>query len=296
MRRISILFLLTIVVSLGVRGQEDSLRVVTTPVLSPLIMDYLRDTVLLNMPGDNQFDEASPLETNKMTYSFLPPKKEKNFFNTTYSKFIIPSAMISYGLLAQWSDGLQELDKSTHHEITEHYNNDFPIDDYMQYSSYAAYYMLDLCGVKAKHSFRDRTIVLAASYAIMGITVQSMKKGFGVERPDGSSKTSFPSGHTATAFLGAHLLFREYKDVSPWIGIAGYASATTVGALRVRNKKHWVSDVVAGAGVGILSAEVGYLLLPVFQKVLGLKNQDKSLVIIPTVTTEGGGVGLAYTF
>ena len=72
--------------------------------------------------------------------------------------------------------------------------------------------------------------------------------------------------------------------------------ATATGAMRVFNKKHWVSDVVAGAGIGILSAEVGYMLLPVWHNVLGIKNNDKSLVIVPIVSTESAGVGLAYTF
>ncbi len=98
------------------------------------------------------------------------------------------------------------------------------------------------------------------------------------------------------AFTGAHILFKEYRDVSPWIGIAGYGVATATGALRVLNKKHWVSDVIIGTRVGILSTEMGYRLLPVMHKVLGIKNKSTNLAIIPACSTNQLGVGVFYTF
>jgi membrane-associated phospholipid phosphatase len=212
------------------------------------------------------------------------------------SQFIIPAILISYGLIAQKSTMLRALDKNTHYEMTRHFQGRFRIDDYMQFAPYAAYYALDMAEWKARHNARDRTIVLITSLAIMTGTVTAIKNDSGVERPDRSSRTSFPSGHTATAFLGAHLLFHEYKDVSPWIGIAGYASATTVACLRVRNRRHWVSDVVAGAGIGILSAEAGRLLLPVFYNIAGMNSRTKNLLIAPAASVDSYGVGLAYSF
>ena len=84
-----------------------------------------------------------------------------------------------------------------------------------------AVYGLNLCGVKGRHSFTDRTIILATAYALMGITVNTFKMTASVERPDGSSRNSFPSGHTATAFMGAEFLRKEYWDVSsfPPVGL-----------------------------------------------------------------------------
>ncbi len=76
----------------------------------------------------------------------------------------------------------------------------------------AAVYGLNLAGIKGKNNFRDRTMILATSYLIMGLTVESLKSITRVERPDGSSRNSFPSGHTATAFMGAEFLWQEYKD------------------------------------------------------------------------------------
>lgn len=191
---------------------------------------------------------------------------------------------------------MQDLDHSTNHEIHEHYLGSLHIDDYSQFAPAVAVYGLDLFGIKAKHNFRDRTFIMTTSHILMLTTVQTIKRTTNIERPDGSNKHSFPSGHTATAFVGAHILFKEYKDVSPWIGIAGYTIATGTGVLRVTNKKHWISDVVTGAGIGMLSVEIAYMLLPVFHDVLGVKNSNKSLVIAPSFGSGTYGVGLAYTF
>ena len=78
--------------------------------------------------------------------------------------------------------------------------------------------------------------------------------------PDGTDNKSFPSGHTAAAFAGAAVLDKEYRKVSPWISVAGYAVATTVAVDRVcRNHHHW-HDVAAGAAIGLLSTEAAYWL------------------------------------
>lgn len=75
-------------------------------------------------------------------------------------------------------------------------------------------------------------------------------------RPDGSNNKSFPSGHTATAFMAATMLHKEYGGRSPWYSIAGYSMATVTGVSRMLNNKHWLSDVLVGAGIGILGVSV----------------------------------------
>lgn len=236
---------------------------------------------------------ASPYD--EMTFNIGKPKKS-SFFNSSYSRYIIPAALISYGVGVHMNKSLREIDLSTNHEVGEHLSQPIPYDDYMQFAPAVAVYGLDFMGIKAKHNLRDRTMIMATSYLIMGAAVQTMKSTTHVARPDGSNMKSFPSGHTATAFVGAHILFKEYKDTSPWIGISGYAVALATGTMRVLNKKHWVSDVATGAGIGILSAELGYALLPVWHHVFGIKDKTKSLVILPTVSSENLGVGLVYNF
>ena len=98
------------------------------------------------------------------------------------------------------------------------------------------------------------------SFALMGITICSIKSLAGVLRPDGSDFLSFPSGHTATAFTSACLLYKEYGPKSSWIGVAAFLPAFITGLSRQLNNRHWLSDVVGGAVIGILMVEVGYCL------------------------------------
>ena len=116
----------------------------------------------------------------------------------------------------------------------------------------------------------------------MGVTVNVTKNLTKVERPDGSARNSFPSGHTATAFMGAELLRREYWNVSPWIGIAGYAVAAGTGFFRIYNNRHWLTDVLAGAGVGILSVQAAYWLYPAISKTFFHKQYLKTHSYLPT--------------
>ena len=60
--------------------------------------------------------------------------------------------------------------------------------------------------------------------------------------------------------MAATMLYKEYKDLSPWVGIGAYSAATLVAIGRMMNNRHWLSDVLAGASIGIMSTEVGYLL------------------------------------
>ena len=95
-------------------------------------------------------------------------------------------------------------------------------------------------------------------------------------RPDGSDNHSFPSGHTATAFMTATMLNKEYGYKSPWIGVGAYSVATATGLMRMANNKHWLSDVLVGAGIGIMATEFGYWLADLIYKDKGLniKNRD----------------------
>jgi membrane-associated phospholipid phosphatase len=210
--------------------------------------------------------------------------------------FIVPSALVSYGIIAQFSPALHDFDRKVDRKISRSIHGKYIFDDYIQYLPYAGIYMPNLCGVKAKHNVLDRTLVLGASITICASAVQISKHTTRIARPDGSNKHSFPSGHTATAFLGAHILFREYKDVSPWIGIAGYGVAATTGVMRVTNRKHWLSDVFAGAGTGIISVELSYLMLPVWHRLFGLNGNANYLTINPLFLPNGFGFGISCVF
>ena len=113
------------------------------------------------------------------------------------------------------------------------------------------------------------------SYALMAVLVNGIKYSAKEMRPDGSTANSWPSGHTATAFVGASLLHKEYGLTrSPWWSVAGYGVATATGVMRVLNNRHWISDVMSGAGIGIMSTELGYALGDLFFKGKGLLRND----------------------
>lgn len=210
------------------------------------------------------------------------------------ANLVIPGLLISYGIIAQYTKPLVKMDMNIRSYVESAQFAKY--DDYFQYTPIVAVYALDMGGLKAKHNIRDRTIVMATSYLLMSATIQTMKHSINVQRPDGSNMKSFPSGHTATAFTGSHILFKEYKDSCPWIGVGAYAIATATGILRMTNNKHWLSDVITGAGIGILSAEIAYVILPTMHIGLGIKDDRKHLVILPSVGINQFGIGLSYTF
>lgn len=144
------------------------------------------------------------------------------------------------------------------------------VDDYLQYAPMAVMFGLKAGGVTSRSSWGRMLASDAFSAALMAGVVNTLKHTTKVERPDGSNNRSFPSGHTATAFMAATMLNKEYGHKSPWVGISAYGVATATGLMRMANNKHWLSDVLTGAGIGILSTEVGYYLADLIFKEKGL--------------------------
>ena len=132
------------------------------------------------------------------------------------------------------------------------------VDDYLQYAPWAAHLAMGACGVKGVSKNRWQVFTADALAAVMmAATVKGLKICVNRTRPNGEEE-SFPSGHTAKAFMGATLLAHEYGNRSIWIPIVGYAVATATGVMRVLNNWHYTSDVLVGAAVGILTAELAY--------------------------------------
>ncbi len=164
------------------------------------------------------------------------------------------------------------------------------IDNYIQYLPYAFGLGLGALGVKAQHRFVDRAIVVGISTLTLVAVTRTMKTVINSPRPDGSDAKSFPSGHTATAFTGAELVRMEYGW--GW-GICAYALSTGVGLLRMNNDKHWASDVIAGAGIGMLSAHVGEWLLNPTKRLFRM-----DVAVLPEYDpyTGAAGINLALKF
>lgn len=213
-----------------------------------------------------------------------------------YSQLIIPVTLIGVGIIGLESDWLKFQNREVRDELQENIDHRITADDFTQYIPMAAAYGINLCGVRGKHGYGDLTIILGTAYALMGTTVYAMKSASKVERPNGGARTSFPSGHTATAFMGAELLRREYRDVSPWIGIAGYTVAAGTGFFRMYNNRHWLTDVIAGAGIGILSVQAAYWLYPIITKTFFRKQYPKNTYISPYMSEYSTGVSCTITF
>ena len=155
------------------------------------------------------------------------------------------------------------------------------IDNVLEYLPTAAVFGLKMCGVEAESSWKRRLTVSVVSFGLNFAVTQGLKCAIHEKRPDGTDNKSFHSGHTAVAFCGATTLMHEYRKVSPWIGVAGYAVATGVAVDRVRRNRHHWYDVVAGAAIGTASAEAGYWI---GDKILGKKKKgtkDMSLSVAP---------------
>lgn len=211
---------------------------------------------------------------------------------------IIPAALITYGIIeTAMPEKVRLLNYAIGHEVQTHKPDKFTIDDATQYVPMASVYALNLVGIKGRNNFRDRTIILGMSAAFMGVTVNAVKYSVGKERPDRSGRNSFPSGHTAMAFMGAEFLWQEYRDVSIWYGIAGYTVAAGTGLFRMYNNKHWFGDVAAGAGIGILSTKLAYWLYPSVQRWLNIgdnntKRNRGDMSFLPYYN--GSQVGLSF--
>ncbi|MDR1984662.1 MAG: phosphatase PAP2 family protein [Prevotellaceae bacterium] len=210
----------------------------------------------------------------------------------------VPSLMMTYGIFSLKSKALIRVDNNTQYKVYKHnYLWHSHLDDYFQFSPALAAFTMKLAGVKSKHKLSDMIIIYALSNILETGIVHATKNITKRMRPDGSKNNSFPSGHTATAFVAAEFLHQEYKDKSVWISIGGYTMASLVGVSRILNDKHWVSDVVAGAGVGVISTKIVYWTYPYMQKMFKRKKGKKlQTFILPSYNNNALGLSFLHRF
>lgn len=232
--------------------------------------------------SDNVFPEDSvPQRMPIIDYKFNP------------KGLILPTSLIGVGLLGHAVDGMQDYKLFKRGEEP----NFIKIDDYMEWGLLGWVFVCDLMG-KENHKWTDQLFIIALAEGMNAIMVQGLKHNVGWIRPDGRPN-SFPSGHTANSFLGAHVAYKEFKDSSPALAYSGYAVATFVAASRLLRNRHWVADVIAGAGFGILSVELSYLIYFPLRNAIARSVNKKAinpLVIAPVMSGRSGGLYISYTF
>lgn len=233
--------------------------------------------------------------TPKMDFDFF---KSKTNPDTKPYKFMDDMTFVGVPLFV--AGIIAKSEKTAFKQQTKHSlltNFKTSIDDYTQYFGPALTLGLKLGGMEGRSDWPRFFASAAMSYGIMALLVNTIKYTAKEMRPDGSTANSWPSGHTATSFVGATILHKEYGLTrSPWFSVAGYGIATATGVMRVLNNRHWVSDVLSGAGIGILSGELAYALSDIFFKGKGLRRNDipgmASVIDHPSFFSISMGLGL----
>ena len=238
---------------------------------------------------------ASPTDTTHKYENLagtLLATKRPFFKSKGFRAAIVPAILIGYGASTINDHGLyssydaQKDIRTTFGSYRSH------IDDYLQFAPYFEIGGVLLAGVESRDDRLNLGLLVLKSELIMLSSVYLVKTLAGVQRPDSSNRLSFPSGHTAQAFLAASIVHTEFRDKSPWYGVGAYTIAVGVGAFRMINNKHWQSDVVAGAGFGILSAHLAYLS---HRNRWGRKAIGRDVSLAP-IWSPNGGSGLSMTW
>jgi len=268
-----------IAVALSVQASADNYQ-----DMEPLTLDVPEmKAELVDLPEQpaNRFERMAPTTSAKMDFDFF---KSKTNPGVKPYKFLDDMTFVGIPLFAAgWAlkgdkamfrvnQKAEKGGKKNTQLLTDFKTG---IDDYTQFFGPAMVVGLKLGGYEGRSDWPRLLASAGMSYAIMAGFVNVIKNTAKEMRPDGSSANSWPSGHTATAFVGATLLHKEYGLTrSPWWSVAGYGVATATGVMRVLNNRHWISDVMSGAGLGILSTELGYAIGDVLFKGKGLLRND----------------------
>ncbi len=244
---------------------------------------------------NNAVLSKSVFATEKKTYSYSFHNDSIHRFNFRYADkkrgltpYIAPALLITTGTIINF---MPDTKKRFRDFAQEHFPYDGNLDEYMIFAPIITVYSLHALGIKGENNFGNVTAIAIKSFMLNAMLTHGLKRWAGEERP-GGDLYSFPSGHTSKAFTLAHVLHKEYGEKSPWISIGAYSAATTVGVLRIAKDAHWISDVFAGAGIGILSTELIYLT----HQYKWDNEHIKRLDIFPFQVGRQKGLSLVYTF
>lgn len=208
--------------------------------------------------------------------------------------FIPPAALIAYGGASFFIKPVRNFDYYVHGRIERSAPNfNTKAESYFLFAPIAMVYGLNLVGVSGKNTFIDRTAILGLAGGFVGGSEFIFKYTTHRLRPNGADYYSFPSGHTGAAFMAAEFLAQEYSGKSPVYTVIGYGFAVTTGIFRMYNRDHWFSDVVAGAGFGILSTKAAYFIYPYLRNALThTDKKGRKAMIMPTY--QDGAPGLSF--
>lgn len=215
-------------------------------------------------------------------------------------RIAVPSVLVGIGVLAhspKYNETLCRAKQDMQHETQEVFRgfDAHGLDDYTRHVPLAMAYAMMATGHKGERTAVSFTLIYLLAHELDAGVVSNLKSLTAEPRPyNPNDFSSFPSSHTSQAFLTATLLHEQYGRQYPWLSVSGYAVAAATGAMRVLGNKHWATDVLAGAGIGFLSAETVWHLYPALTKMLPSRVAQK-LLLVPTYQA-GGGAGFALAF
>ncbi len=249
--------------------RTDTLKVISDDAFIP------PDTVL---PGQKKpFTESQRLEADNSRF---------------FKRAVIPAAvLIGVGVYTTGGRGI-----INSQDVFDYRTRVFPefatnADDFLMLAPLAALYGFNLVSSQNRHELSRQTLLLVSAGALTSAVVWPVKGLTDVDRPNGKPH-AFPSGHTAYAFTIATFMDKEFRHKSPWVSVVSYGLAGGTGVLRVLNNAHWMSDVLAGAGVGILSVNTVYWIHAKLTQGGGLNT-----AVVPVMLPNGSpGVGFHMQF
>jgi hypothetical protein len=212
-------------------------------------------------------------------------KKER----TLLHKSIVPLSLIGVGLAINNSQFEKNLETDLLDAVGPNYQTS--VDDYLMFVPIAQMYAADAFGMKAKNHWFDQTKYLFISNIISTGISELLKSTITKTRPDGEPE-SFPSGHSTIAFTNAAVLQNEFQETSVVYAYSGYAFATATGVFRMLNGKHYLSDVLVGAGIGIMVTQLVYHFEP-FKKFNPFK-KSKDISFFPQYKEKTYGFYFKY--
>jgi hypothetical protein len=134
------------------------------------------------------------------------------------------------------------------------------LDICLKWAPLLAVFALDASEDKTKDKLEKHLIDAITGIILLNAAVFPLKHIIKRRRPSGDLK-SFPSRHVAVSFLGSEMLRQELKEKYPIWSYSGYTVAASTAVMRLYRNKHWFSDVLTGAVIGILSVKLTPILI-----------------------------------
>lgn len=223
---------------------------------------------------------------------FSQQSTRTNTQKTNFKKAIIPASLITIGLILNKSS----LEKKLHKRVLKTVKSDFQtnVDDYLVLSPAAIALAANISGVDAKNHWFDQGKNVFIATTCTYLITNGLKNAIHKTRPNGNSSDAMPSGHTSMSFAASTVLYEEYKNTNKTIAYSGFVSSGAVMYLRMANNKHWISDTLIGAGIGIAVAKLVYLIEPL--KNFNPFKNTQGITVFPTMSDNGFSIAFSKRF